>query len=63
MTKIDQARNILEQHTALTKILENFYWDGELAHVMYFTEEESAILAEYLINNGIVVPVKEKTND
>jgi hypothetical protein len=62
MTKLDQARNILEQHATLTTILDNFYWDGGIAYVMYFTEEESAILAEYLINNGIVV-LKEKENE
>lgn len=59
MTKLDQARNTLEQLDSLTTILDNFYWEGELAHTMYFTEEESAILAEYLINNGVIVPVKE----
>ena len=60
MTKLDQARNTLEQFTSLTTILDNFYWDGELAHAMYFTEEECKILAEYLINNGVIVPVKEE---
>jgi hypothetical protein len=29
---------------------------------MYFTEEESSILAEYLINNGIVIS-KERENE
>ena len=62
MARLDQARNTLEQLASLTTILDKFYWDGDLAHVMYFTEEESAILAEYLMNNGIIVPVKEKTN-
>ncbi len=60
MTKLDKARSVLKQYDSLTTILDNFYWEG-LGHVMYFTEGESEILAEYLINNGIVV-LKEKEN-
>ena len=62
MTKLDKARNVLEQHTALTTIINEFYWEGSIAHTMYFTEEESSILAEYLINNGIVIS-KERENE
>ena len=61
MTRLDEARNILEQHNNLTAILENFYWEGS-GHVMYFTEGEAKILSEYLINNGItVLKLKERT--
>lgn len=63
MTRLDKARNLLDQYDNLITILDNFYWERS-GHVMYFTEGESEILAEYLINNGIIVPkVKEKTND
>jgi hypothetical protein len=62
MTKLDEARNTLKQHAALIDILDKFYWDGDIGHVMYFTVDESTILAEYLINNGIVV-TKVKEND
>lgn len=59
MNRLDEARNTLEQYKSLTTLLNNFYWEG-LGHVMYFTEGESEIIAEYLINNGIVIPqVKE----
>ncbi len=62
MTRLSEALNTLEQFTTLTTILDNFYWDGMTGHVMYFTEEEAIILAEYLINNGIIVQtVKENT--
>lgn len=62
MTRLEEALNTLEQLTTLTTILDNFYWDGEVGHTMYFTEDEASILAEYLINNGIIVQtVKEKT--
>lgn len=53
MTILDEARNVLEQYDSIITILDSFYWEGS-GHVMYFTEGESAILAEYLINNGIV---------
>ena len=54
MTRLDAARNLLEQYDNLITILNNFYWEGS-GHVMYFTEGESEILAEYLINNGIKI--------
>jgi hypothetical protein len=60
MTRIEEARNTMNQFTALATILSEFYWDGELGHVMYFTEDEVLILAEYLINNGIVVPTEKE---
>jgi hypothetical protein len=59
MTRIEEARNTMNQFTALATTLNEFYWDGELGHVMYFTEDEALILAEYLINNGIIVPTKK----
>lgn len=59
MTKLDEARNILDQYDDLIAILDKFYCDDGTDRVMYFTVEESEILAEYLINNGIVV-LKEK---
>ena len=39
----------------LTEILNGFYWEGGCGHVMYFTDEEADILAEYLIKNGASV--------
>ena len=60
MTRLDKARNLLEQYDNLITILDNFYWEG-IGAVMYFTEGEVEVLAEYLINNGIIIPkVKEK---
>lgn len=55
MTRLDKARNLLEQYNNLVTILDNFYWDDTIGQVMYFTEDESKILAEYLINNGVVI--------
>ena len=63
MTRLDQARNILDQYNHLVTILGQFYWEGAMGQVMYFTDEESEILAEYLMNNGIVVPEKESTHN
>jgi hypothetical protein len=62
MTRLDKARNLLEQYESLVTILDNFYWEGCCGGVMYFTEGESEILAEYLINNGIVVPKVKENN-
>ena len=45
----------------LIEILDNFYYNNEVGHCMYFTEGESAILAKYLIENGVYV-YEEKTN-
>ena len=39
----------------LTEILNSFYWEGGVGHVMYFTEDEVDILVEYLIKNGVGV--------
>jgi hypothetical protein len=50
-----------EQYKKLTEILDVFYWDGAAGHVMFFTEEESGILAEHLIKNGVTVS-SEKEN-
>ena len=63
MTRLDKARNILDQYNHLVTILDQFYWEGAMGQVMYFTDEESEILAEYLMNNGIVVPEKESTHN
>ena len=60
MTRLEEARNTMNQFTAIATILNEFYWDGELGHVMYFTEDEALILAEYLINNGIIVPTEKE---
>ena len=59
MNRLDEARNTLDQYESLITLLNNFYWEG-LGHVINFTEGESEIIAEYLINNGVVIPqVKE----
>ena len=39
----------------LAEILGGFYWEGGVGHVMYFTDEEADIIAEYLIKNGVGV--------
>lgn len=44
-----------KQHNKLVEILNNFYWEGSGGHVMCFTEGESEILTEYLLNNGICI--------
>ena len=41
------------QHKKLASILSSFYWEGGCGHVMYFTEDEADILAEYLAKNGV----------
>ena len=55
MARLDEARSLLKQYDELITILNSFYWDSDFDHVMYFTEEESATLAEYLINHGIII--------
>ena len=49
-----------EKRQMLIEILNNFYWDGVSGHVMYFTEDESAVLAKYLIENGVTTSVKKE---
>lgn len=51
-----------KQHNKLAEILNNFYWEGSAGHVMYFTEGESEILAEYLMNNGVRVLYGQEEN-
>lgn len=60
MTKLDEARSILDQCDELVGILDKFYFDGEVGHVMYFTVEEAQILAEYLINNGVTLSIEKE---
>jgi len=51
-----------KRRNELIEILNNFYWEG-VAHVMYFTEQEAEILAEYLIKNGVIVVDELKENN
>ena len=62
MTKLDKAKNILDQYDSLVKILDKFYWDGGIGHTMYFTVEECEVIAEYLINEGVTLSI-EKENE
>lgn len=59
MTKLDAARDLLKQRDNLITILDKFHYE-ENGYVMYLTIYEAELLAEYLINNGIVTSEKEK---
>jgi hypothetical protein len=39
----------------IAEILNSFYYEGGVGHVMYFTEDEAEILAEHLVSNGVGV--------
>lgn len=52
-----------KQHKKLTEILDSFYWEGAVGHVMYFTDDEVEALAEHLINNGVGLPEEYFENE
>ena len=48
---------MLECEKKLVEILNNFYANESASgHVLYFTEEESALLAKYLLENNVIAP-------
>lgn len=59
MTKLDAARDLLKQRDNLITILDKFHYEKD-GYVTYLTMYEAELLAEYLINNGIVISEKEK---
>lgn len=61
MDKLDEAKSVLAQYEKLKTILYNFYYENQIGEVMYFTEPECVILAEYLINKGYIT--KENENN
>lgn len=55
-----KQKNVLAQYNKLKDILYEFHHENEIGNVMYFNEDESEILAEYLINKGYIVGENKK---
>lgn len=44
------------EKSTLVETLDLYYHGNQLGHVLYFTEDESEMLADYLLKEGMVVP-------